>query len=180
MANNSKYYKGTSFETLVGVALTELCDKHNWLVLSDIRLGSSSERGYTQIDFLVFTPVRYFCIETKDWNCTVHCSTNRYWETDYGRIVKTLNPVIQNKNHITKMNKRILPSRIEGIVCFSNDTILKDKPEGVMNFSDMLMYLDNIANQRRIISQEEIGNDFRAIASESLDLKIKDIDISKI
>lgn len=177
---DAKAFKGVSFETLVGIALVELCKKQGWLMLSDVRLRSQSERGYTQIDFLVFTPSKYYCIETKDWNCTVMCSEDRYWTAKYKNTLKTLNPAIQNNNHISKLCRRIPAYRIEGIVCFSNSTIIENAMKGVMNFSDMIIFLEEQGMSERKITKEQINEDFSRITSESTGIKLSDIDLYKI
>lgn len=175
-----KAYKGISFEALVGITLREACQKYSWSMLSDVRLESQSARGYTQIDFLVFTPSRYYCIETKDWDCTVVCSTERYWTAKYKRVLKTLNPVVQNNNHMEKICKRIPPYRVEGIVCFSNSTKLEQRVPNVMNLSEMLIFLEAQSSTGRIISEEDVKNDFLVIAEESSRIKTNNIDLSQI
>lgn len=97
-----------------------------------------SRDTYYQVDAVVVCTSGVFCLEVKNWSCTVMCSDSFYWKVRYPTqeiVVKS--PVKQNAAHCTLISK-LLGTPVNNIVLFAGDTRLVNPLGGVMMVSDFI------------------------------------------
>lgn len=170
-----KIEQGLNFEKAILQNLKDLSIEYGWLVLDNVYLPSNTPLGHTQIDILLFTQYRYFCIEAKDWNGTVKCSNTHNWTIEYDRTIKTLSPVHQNINHLNKLKKIIAPYKLEGAVCFNEFTEIINKVDFVYRASEFIENVKYYSTRHQTISSEEMICDYNRVLAESSKVKLLSI-----
>lgn len=172
--------KGDCFERVLEHEMEPLIQSNDWLLLPNVHL--QSRVGYGQIDFLLFTPTKYLCIEAKGWECEVYCEDKEFWKISYpSRTIKVLSPIKQNITHIGHLSKIIPYYKIESAVCFGNGTTLKGEVEGVYSISKLLDRLQELANyefdsddhKRRLV--EIMSNDYLKVAAKDAECQFMEL-----
>jgi hypothetical protein len=145
---------GAVGEFKVDFLLKKFTDKHKFTV-RDLLLVRNSKS--TQIDNILFTHKKIYCIETKNYAGWIYGTetANSWTQTfnNYGKLTKNsfYNPLTQNSGHIKSLSSFLdLPFNVfENIVVFSNECKLKNittaKPYNhVVNRSDLVNLIESI------------------------------------
>ena len=133
----------------------------------------------TQIDNILFTTKRIYCIESKNYAGWIYgTEMGRSWTQTfnfYGKITRTsfYNPLTQNYGHIKYLSKFLdLPlTNFVNIAVFSNDAELKNiktqkEYNHVVNENDLYKLIDLIENKsEEIFDWEELERFNNAIKS---------------
>lgn len=144
-----KFCIGERFEEfIVDTIHSELDSKH--YICQNLTLYSHLLERDTQIDIVIVTSSRVYCIEAKRFRTTLKGSINdRMWTGNSGRYyTKLYNPVLQNAEHIRCLKREIrrlgFPApRIENIVCVPNECeILADIPN-VLTLGTLISVMEN-------------------------------------
>lgn len=98
---------------------------------------------FTQADFVLLSEYGFFCIEVKNWAGEVCCRDGRFWEIYYSKKFVVPNPTLQNAMH-TKYLKAATGLNFQNIVMFPDSTVLNDAADNVMNYSDLLKWMDSM------------------------------------
>lgn len=144
--NNKIRYRleeGKLFETRLEVILTSLCEEKSWKLLNNVKISSRGERGFSQIDFVLIGNKVCYCIEAKDWNCSIKSEGKVFWILDYFREISVLSPIVQNTHHINKL-REVLGQNIkfDNLVCFSERLLSKPKSIFTYSIPTLLQYLE--------------------------------------
>jgi len=145
---------GAVGEVKVDFLLKKFTDKHKFTV-RDLLLVRDSKS--TQIDNILFTHKKIYCIETKNYAGWIYGNeAAKSWTqtfNNFGKLTKNsfYNPLAQNFGHIKYLSKFLdLPFNVfENIVVFSNECELKNiatnKPYNhVVNRSDLVNLIESI------------------------------------
>ena len=87
-------------------------------------------RSFQQVDIVLLTLYGFFCIEVKNWDCTVYVSPrSRYWQVEYPtRNLVVPSPIIQNGKFVGAVTHVLVNSATEGYAIFG-DLMLKQSKE---------------------------------------------------
>ncbi|HOU67363.1 MAG TPA: nuclease-related domain-containing protein [Paludibacteraceae bacterium] len=78
-----------------------------YIVLNDVIISAFGNP--TQIDHIVLSPYAIFVIETKNYKGKIYGDEEaQYWTQDiYGKKYKQYNPILQNRTHISILQKML-------------------------------------------------------------------------
>lgn len=97
-----------------------------------------SRDTYYQVDAVVVCTKGVFCLEVKNWSCTVTCNDSFYWRVQYPtQEIFVKSPVRQNALHCNLISK-LLGTPVSNIVLFAGDTRLFNQPSNVMLVEDFI------------------------------------------
>lgn len=112
------------------------------------------EKGeFFQVDTLVICTKGVFCVEVKNWEAQIHCSSQYYWDVQYASGERRVrSPVAQNIQHCRKF-EAVCKQTVNSIVLFTDSATLLEPPSNVMHVSDFIPYL---VECQTTLSSEEI------------------------
>lgn len=173
---DNPFEKGYIFEEMVEHVLNPIVAKYDWRILSDVKLPSSSKIGFSQIDFVLFTPQKYICIEAKGWNGETEYTDREFWEVKYNdRYYKVLSPLKQNFTHVRRMCEYVDSYKVSGIICFSNSAIVKNKTPSVVAVSEIPIFLEQISKGPALVTQEEMLEDYSKIRKVNVACLLREV-----
>lgn len=163
------FERGFEFENAFESMMQPLLKENDWRMLSDVNLISNSQVGHSQIDFVLFTPYKYLCIEAKGWTGETKCTDGEFWEVKYNdRYYRTLSPVKQNYTHVRRLCEYVEGYKVSGLVCFSDSAVLWNKTPSIMSFSQVPMYLRELSKMPKIVSEDEMYRDYCKVRTASM------------
>lgn len=122
----------------------------------------------TQVDFMIFSPHKFICVEVKAWDCTIYVRSTRYWKIVYGnREIMVVNPIQQNASHVSAIHKQTT-KHFENRVCFVEAPDIYDAPEEVVS---PLEIIKEISTGPVLYTAEEVEAEyqkFKKISQDSL------------
>lgn len=113
------------------------------------------EKGaFFQVDTLVICTKGIFCIEVKNWEAQIHCSSQYYWDVQYASgSYHVHSPVDQNYQHCRKF-EAVCKQAVNSIILFTDSATLFEPPQNVMYVSDFIPYLAGLPT---VLNSEEIS-----------------------
>lgn len=128
---------------------TEICNVIDCKVFFNFEVYSRELHRGTEIDLLVVTPYKIYCIECKNYNGYIAGNKfDEYWTfTSSGRRGRTQNPFLLNRKHIRLLNgcfykRNLKPLNVENFIVVPD--ICKIHVEGcnVVHLSSLISLLD--------------------------------------
>lgn len=154
-----KDVRGTVGELKIDLILGKFTDEHNFAIRNLLLVRDNKS---TQIDNILFTKKRVYCIESKNYAGWIYGSEmGKSWTQTfnfYGKITRTsfYNPLTQNYGHIKYLSKFLdLPlTYFVNVAVFSNEAELKNiKTEKTYN------HVINQKDLSLLIKETEDNND---------------------
>ena len=154
-----KDFQGAFGELKIDLILGKFTDEHNFTIRNLLLVRDNKS---TQIDNVLFTKTRVYCIESKNYSGWIYGSEmGKSWTQTfnfYGKITRTsfYNPLTQNYGHIKYLSKFLdLPlTYFVNVVVFSDQAELKNiKTEKTYN------HVINQKNLEPLIKETEEKND---------------------
>jgi hypothetical protein len=107
MSSWSPQLKGETFELVLE---TKIASLKNVTCISDVTLYSPHLGKLTQIDLLVLTPWRMYCIEAKSYTTSLSgkIEEDRWVGISKERTTALFNPIIQNFEHVRALKYSLL------------------------------------------------------------------------
>jgi hypothetical protein len=162
-----KDIQGSFGELKIDLILSKFTDEHNFTIRNLLLVRDNKS---TQIDNVLFTRKKVYCIESKNYSGWIYGSEmGKSWTQTfnfYGKITRTsfYNPLTQNYGHIKYLSKFLdLPlTYFVNIVVFSNEAELKDikiekSYNHVVNHKDLKLLIKTIEdNSDEILDWEDL------------------------
>lgn len=108
---------------------------------------------FFQVDTLVICTKGIFCVEVKNWDAKIYCSSNYYWDIEYDSGSKSVkSPISQNLKHCSKVSA-VCDRNVQSIILFTDSANLVEPLPNVMYVSDFIPYLAEMPN---VLTVDEI------------------------
>lgn len=159
--SNGYLFEYSVFDTLKQFLKVPVRFIRNLKVYS-IKLGK-----FTDIDLLVITPYRVYCVEIKGFKSELVGSINdKYWIGKSGKYeTEIFSPVIQNFEHVRSLNSnfRLIncePLEIEPVICVCNKCYVKSDYKNIYTLTGLCLKIehDSTKYKERINMEEVIEN----------------------
>lgn len=148
-------------------------------ILCNLEIPTGVGNKTTEIDMLMISEYGIIVFEVKNYKGTIYGKKEeRYWTQYFKTTVnhRFNNPILQNKYHISALNKLISES-LYSVILFANDDcdirhVLFDEPDFcVSDFQDLHTTLEELCSKKRSISEERITElfDILKVYSKALD-----------
>lgn len=146
---NMKFSLGERFEEFIVDSIHSELDTEHY-ICQNVRLYSNTLKRSTQIDILVVTPIRIYCIEAKRFRTCLRGSVNDVmWTGNSGTYyTKIFNPVLQNTEHIRCLKREMrrlgcVTPKIENIVCVPNGCEVNTDVSNVITLGTLISVMEN-------------------------------------
>ena len=148
--------KGSIGERKVSKALNTL-DNNEYKVINNVMIRT--ERGTTQIDYVVISVYGIFVIETKNYKGFIFGNENddRWKQVIDKRSYKFRNPIMQNYGHVASLRKRLNLDKdllVVSLIAFTNRASLR------LNTQTPVKYDNNIVNYIKSYREKVISENY--------------------
>lgn len=118
-------------------------------------------RSFQQVDIVLLTLYGFFCIEVKNWDCTVYVSPrSRYWQVEYPtRNLVVPSPIIQNGEHCRYLQRTIF-SQFNSLIVFSDKARLVDPLTYTIHANELIPF---ILSRDKIYSEEIVNDSYEKL-----------------
>lgn len=168
--------KGATGEASVGLLLSKL-DKEKYVVVHNVMLRT--EKGTTQVDYIVVSTFGLFVIEVKNYNGWILGSEkgHEWTQSIYGKKHKFMNPIHQNYGHVKALEKVMSDMELRdipmySIITFPGTSTLKVKceKENVVYWAQLVKRIRKLS-VKEVLGKSQINQILEILQNSNIDSK---------